>query len=319
MKTTHPAFAKSSPRAIDSYQHAERRLTIALILAEERDDREGRESPPRFTVQAVGKSMLAFTDLESGCLAEPLRQVEVESGASRSTVEKSVRRLRALGLLRSEPNEPGSAPTYRWLRPVADRVISNALPNGSSSRNWLRIGLAATCTDVEPGEADSSLGEDEPSSGTLPAAATDAAVLWTALDTHDARVRWREAHAAWRARVLGVRTRSTEPTEHAWRVLLDFQETFAPAEQARAIELALAYWPEVGFTDKIKSARYPLGWLEHDLAALEPRVRRALTVATQREQGPADRTTVTGSPVSAEERRQLSRAALGVLNAGRAA
>ena len=136
MKHTHLPFPKSSPRAIDDRALAQQRLVIELVRAEEKAKPGRRESTvARLTVQAVGSIMILLGDTESGCLGMPLAKVVKGSGASRSSVENAIRRLEALRLLRREPPPtPGAAPNYRWLRPVADRV-TNAIPNGSSSRN----------------------------------------------------------------------------------------------------------------------------------------------------------------------------------------
>lgn len=316
MQTTHAAPPRSTDRAhwaIENTTKAQQRLGVYM--------RDHAPRNTRLTWQAVASAMILVGDDETGCLRRPLAVVMEYSGASQSAVETSIRGLVRLGILRREPTVPGSAPIYRWLRPIADRIyraslaISRGFPGRDESTHlrtpiWLRGPIPAAASDLP--EPTSSVQVRDP----LEPIAAPAAALWSQIEAHDVRAMWLEVYSGWRARTLQIHAPPRDPKPETWRALAVYAQLFGGTEQRRALELTCQAWPEVA-SDTCKSRGYPLAWLEHDLEALEPRVRRALALASQRS---AERTTtVTGSPVSPEERRQLARVALVAVGGGRAA
>lgn len=314
MKTTHAASPRSIDRehwAIPNTTHAQQRLVVFM--------RDHAPAAKRGLWQAVAIAMILVGDDETGCLRRPLAKVAETSGMSRPTVERAIRGLVELEVLRRESNAPGDAPTYRWLRPVAERIFrasvdSRGLDVSTHLRTpiWLRGGIPAVASDSAEPESSVRLRELEP------VAPAPAAALWSQIEAHDIRAMWLEVFVSWRTQTLKIHAQPQEPSRATWSALGNYAALFAPAEQRRALELTCQLWPEVT-NEKTKLAGYRLAWLEHDLEALEPRVRRALAVAAQREQRPAERSTATSSPVTPDERRQLARAFLGALGGGRAA
>lgn len=243
----------------------------------------------RMSVQAIGVQMLVIGNDRSGCLERTLGEVAEATGASRSAVEKTLRTLVHLKIMRREQGLPGQPPTFRWLRPVADRVVLNDAPARHRIGFWRSVEVLAS-TMVEQQTAESEPKQAEPEQQLPAAAATnnevvdlDVGTVFQALSEVAAKALWIDTHKAWRLRTLELRTKDREVTR--WAVLLDFVNGFEAKEQQKAVELALRVWPEVA-SEKVKQAQYPLSWLENDIAGVERRVRQALAQRRERQAAP---------------------------------